>query len=135
MHISEKESEAIELIYVEAESFPEGIRAAWDKLEADLKEKTGRKFFGISKCVDQKMLYYAAMNKFPGDENLFPEFNTYKLAGGKWACTKIRDWMQHIPEIGPTFRELEKGRAIDPDRPYVESYRSYDELQLWVPVL
>ena len=119
---------------MKANSFPEGISDAWEELKKDLTDSDDRQFYGISKCVNDRIEYFAGMTKRNKDEELREGFESLIIPEGKWVGTIIKDWLQNISEIGPTFRKLESGRDLDESMPFVEYFQDQAELELWVPV-
>jgi DNA gyrase inhibitor GyrI len=58
------------------------------------------------------------------------------LPGGLYACKKMKDWKPEslAKDIPHTFKEITEGRTVDSARPFVEFYRSQQELVLQAPI-
>ena len=78
-------TEDIVVLYVPAESFPEGIQPAFDKLEDRLSSKNNRALFGISWPDQQGKIHYkaAAGEKYDG-EGKINELDTFTIKKGTY---------------------------------------------------
>ena len=86
----------IKVFYVEASSFPEGIKPAYEKLHSLIKSPAGRRFFGISYPEKPgKIIYKAAVEEsYPGEaENLGCE--TFIIKKGEYNSM----YMKHLKEL------------------------------------
>lgn len=124
----------LQLVACRATEFPEGIKAAWQKLEAPLSTKRGRKFYGLTYAEESGLVYYAALE--PQDEAEIARlgFPTLSVPGGDYARAKLINWPDHTDEIGPIFDELMSHYEMKPG-PTIEFYRSQLELHLLIPVV
>jgi len=59
---------------------------------------------------------------------------SWTIPGGEYAHDRLKNWEDHIPEIGRTFERIARECERDPSRPSVEFYRSQKELVLLFPV-
>lgn len=129
-------SEEVNIARVKAEGGPAGSKKAFDLLESRMNGLKGRKMYGV--YYPQKNEYFACVmlnDQFPDGMG----FEKATIPGGKYARKKIENWSSKIPEIAPTFKQLEKdiednGLEIDSDRPSIEFYRSFTELICMLPV-
>jgi predicted transcriptional regulator YdeE len=113
----------IPTFYVEADSFPEGIKAAWQKLHEIVKDNN-RQFYGLSQATkDGKIIYRAATAETTAGEKEKYGCPGYTIRKGKYLSKTIHDFMQHIPEIGQTFQQMLK-EDIDPEGCCVEWYEN-----------
>lgn len=113
----------IPVIYETAESFPEGIQAAFDTLHKKLGEKKKRRIFGMSRPEGKKGIVYRACAEelFPGEAE---KLNLPKLviSAGTYYCTEIKDVMKDPSQIGDAFHNYLYKSDIDPDGYCVEWY-------------
>lgn len=123
------EQPPLRLITVKAQSFPEGIRAAWQELESKRKVK-GRKAYGVIRDGE----YFAGLVSDGELEERVTGLPVIEVPGGPCARIKIENWQQHIAEIGPLFEQMAAEHEADPSRPALEFYRSFTELHLLLPV-
>ena len=108
------------------------IAQAWQELE-DVVGLPGRKFFGV---VPPSSLEYHACVALRADDNPVAwQFETGTIPGGLYLRVRLRGEPPEIYEqIAPAMAELEASTDRDEDRPLIEFYRRYDEIDLLVPV-
>jgi predicted transcriptional regulator YdeE len=124
------------LIVVRAEKDREPeIKAAWRALESKLSSLKGRKFYGVCQRETSGMVYYAGLEPLNTDEVKLLGLPTLSIQGGKYARVKLSDWFKHTDQISPIFDQLEETFRTDPDRPFLEHYRSNSELHLLAPLI
>lgn len=105
----------IKTFCVTAESFPEGISAAHEKLYSILPGTAGRNFFGISYgSSSHEIIYKAAVEEsYPGEAEKYG-CETYVIKKGNYSCEKLVDWRKDIPLIGKTFESMLRSPGVDP---------------------
>jgi predicted transcriptional regulator YdeE len=132
IEIFELEKDII-LFYVEADSFPEGIGKAWDKLHSIVKEKNGRKFYGISfGSKDNRIIYRAATEEiYPGEAEKY-KCDTFTLKKGQYKSRTVKDFMNNLGEIPKIFEQLKKEPDIDPQGYCAEIYEDDSELKCMI---
>jgi hypothetical protein len=119
----------LRLITVKAKSFPEGIRGAWQEIEAKRKIK-GRRAYGLI-FEDE---YFAGLVSGGELEERVTGLPVIEVAGGKCARVKLEDWQKNTAQIGPLFAQMAEEHEVDPSRPAMEFYRGFAELHLLLPV-
>lgn len=121
----------IPVIYVVSPNGPQGAEAAFKKLEDAINwELKGRRFYGA--MVGNE--YRACLAIKDPEETSMLSFPTWTIPGGKYAKAKIKDWAQHIPDIGKEFDRLRKEYNWDESRPAIEYYESMKELNIFLPI-
>ncbi|MBC7257627.1 MAG: GyrI-like domain-containing protein [Chloroflexi bacterium] len=125
---------ALLLAVCRAHTFPEGIKDAWNRLEAAKPSLKGRRFYGLTVCEGDKLAYYAAVEVTHDEEAAALGFPVLRVKGGPCARVKLRDWPKHVDEIGDIFADLMRRFTMAPDAPTVEYYRSQSELHLLLPL-
>ena len=113
----------INLICVTANSFPDGIMAAFDKLHSLIPSKEPRKIFGVSYGNGKNGIIYkaAAEEKLEGEaKQLGCESFTAKK--GEYTSIYITDFMKDIRSIGRAFHELLTDKRIDENGYCLEMY-------------
>jgi predicted transcriptional regulator YdeE len=130
-----KKLEPITLMYIQAETFPEGITLTWDKLDKTLPSIEGRKFYGAAKMIGGKMEYRACV--LPLDENEHKQLGmeTFSIPAGNYAAKNLTDWHSHIPEIREIFTELNSKFAANTELYNLEYYINNQELIIMLPIL
>ena len=132
-----KQLPEMSLLYVQADVFPQGIRAAWETLEKDLTDLRGRKYYGWAKCKGNVLVYRACMTLKNDAEPVILKLPVLNIPQGSYVCAKLPDWQSKIPQIGEMFDEMEKkyAHAYDRKRPNLEHYKSKSLLVLMLPIL
>jgi len=108
----------------------DGIKGAWDKLEAPLPTLKGRKFYGTYLNGE----YRACVALHKDDDPAALGLDAWVIPGGAYARRKMVNWSEHADEIGATFAAMAEEYPGDPTRPSIEFYRSQTELQLLLPI-
>ena len=117
-----------------AETFPDGIQAAWGKLEEMVGSLRGRRFYGITVPEEGELAYYAGVEPRDPDEIAAFGLPTYEIQGGKFARVRLFDWEEYLDEIPSIFGFLMKNYPMQDHGPTIEYYRSQKELHLLVPL-
>ena len=113
----------INVLCVTANSFPDGIKPAFDELNSLIQSPEQRRIFGISYGDGKDNIIYkaAAEQKSEGEaDNLGCESFTIKK--GEYISMYIADFMNNIPAIGQAFQEMCRDKRIDPNGYCVEMY-------------
>lgn len=115
--------EELRLCCVTADSFPQGVAMAFQRLHSSVPDPEGRRLFGLS-WPDGKggMLYKAAAEeRYPGEaEKVGAE--PYTLQKGEYVGVEVRNFMDDIPSIGKAFKELVDAPGVDPRTMGIEEY-------------
>lgn len=124
----------LRLLAAKAEPFPEGVPAAWERVESGLESLRGRKFYGVSYGSPQGIEYYAGLVCEDEAEAERLGLQELTVPAGPYARANLLHWEEHRDEIGPMVDQMMESVDHDPSRPVLEFYRSSFELQLLVPV-
>ena len=114
----------IKLICVAADSFPDGVMAAHQKLHATtMQDPEGRGHYGIS-WSDGKggIVYKAAVSERASGEAEQLGLESFVLKKGTYLSVRLLDYMKNIPAIGKTFGEMLADPRLDPEGCCVEEY-------------
>ena len=123
------------LMYVEAESFPDGIKASWDQLEKLVNSPNHRVYYGLSKCIETKLIYRACVVPLDDDEPKRLGLKTITIPPSSYAAKKLINWPSKIPMFGTIFDELFKKYSTNKDLFAVEYYKDMEEVILMVPLI
>jgi hypothetical protein len=94
----------------------------------------GRKFYGLSKLEGDNLTYFACV-KVQGEEDTSElGFQEIVLPKGEYEREVIIDWEEHTDQISEQFEKIESKNIVDPQRFFVEFYKSQKELILMVPI-
>src|SRR2546423_9558677 len=136
LHVERVTLEPVPVMVAAEKGAPAEVAAkAFDRLEKALGDIKGRKFYGYY-APDQRE-YRACVALRDGDDPEAKGFARETLPGGRYARARLKgEPPQLYARIGPTFDDL--GNINDTKdfmRPFIESYRGRDEVDLLVPIL
>lgn len=119
----------LSLFCVQAASFPEGIKAAFEKMEGAVENAAERTYFGISHLgPGGRIVYKAAVpERYPG-EGQESGYETFLLKQGVYLAETIADWRKDEASIGRTFSTMLADSRLDPRGCCVEWYRNDREV-------
>ena len=111
------------MLCVTASSFPDGIMAAFDKLNSLIQSSAPRRVFGISYGDgDKNIIYKAAAEENSTDEAARLGCERFSIKKGEYISEHIEDFMKNIPAIGQAFREMCSDKRIDSNGYCIEMY-------------
>ncbi len=117
------------LYYVEASSFPEGVKAAFDKLQEISGNTTFKDLYGISYMdAGGKIIYKAAAPETFEGEAEKKGCNAFTLKKGIYMCHTIKDWERHMDQFQQVFTALLDHPDLDRQGACVEWYKGVDEV-------
>ena len=125
--------EPVKVMYVEAKDGLSGVGTAWSKLESNLPSLKGRKMYGA--YYGQDKVYRACVAIINEEEPKALGLPMWTIPGGKFAREKVENFARRVEIIGETFKSMEQEYRRDPNRWYIEFYRSQNEVILLLPVL
>jgi DNA gyrase inhibitor GyrI len=130
------EREPTPILYVSVSGPPdEAAKPAFERLEGALGELAGRRFYGYFDPAGPR--YVACVERREGDDPAALGLEADELPGGTYLRVRLKDDPPALyGRIGPTFDALarEAGDAADRSRPWLEHYRSENEVDVLVPV-
>ena len=112
----------IDLFCIKADSFPEGIKAAHQKLVSIAKPMGKRNYFGVSYLYDDEILYMAAAEINSSEEIIPPGCKTYTLKKGNYISFYITDFTKDLTQIEKAFKSLVADPRIDEEGCCAECY-------------
>ena len=125
--------ENINLIYVTAKSFPDGVMEAFENLGKKVDTKNGRSLFGISfPGRDGKIIYKAGANELSEGEAEKLGCESFTVKKGTYNSIFISDFMNNISAVGKAFNEILKDPLIDPNGCCVEMYLNEKDVRCMV---
>lgn len=125
----------IPVMYVTADSFPDGIMAAHHTLHAIVTARD-RFFFGIS-FPDKKgvISYKAGVEQFSEEEAKRLGLETYTIRKGNYNSLLLRDYFQNPAMIGDAFQQLLDSPGLDPNGACVEMYIGERDVRCMVRII
>ena len=119
----------INVLYMPADSFPEGIQEAFEKLKSLITPGENRTVFGLSwPDKNGKILYKAAFEeRYPGEGKIFG-LNSFVIKKGSYISEPVNSFANDVSRIGETFQRLLEHPNIDPNGFCLEYYKGPDVL-------
>lgn len=121
----------INVYCVAAESFPEGILAAHQKLHALLPLKE-RRYFGLSRPENGTIVYKAAAEAVEMDKGKSIDCELYFIKNGRYRCITVLNYMEDLQGIGKAFEKLISDPDIDPNGYCIEFYYNEKDVKCMV---
>ncbi|MFN7118939.1 MAG: transcriptional regulator [Saprospiraceae bacterium] len=123
----------IQVLCVTADSFPNGIAAAFQKVHALVPNSNERKTFGISYANQAgDIIYKAAVSGKDENEAETLGLETFIIKRGTYISTIIHNYMQATSAIGEAFSQMLNDPRIDPQGACIEWYINDKEVQCMV---
>jgi hypothetical protein len=123
----------IDVFYVTAASFPDGVMEAFDKLNALLPKNEKRTLYGIS-FPDRsgKIIYRAAAEaKHPGEGSQLG-CESFVIQKGKYESTTVRNFMTNLTAVRQAFDRMLKNPKLHPQGYCLEIYANDHDVQCLV---
>lgn len=119
----------ITVFCIKAESFPDGIGAAHQKLHSILPDEKHRKFFGIS-YPDRsgKITYKAAVEEsYPGEGEKFG-CETFIIKKGEYLSETLINWRKDESVVAGTFQKMLQDPRLDSNGYCLEIYPNQSDM-------
>jgi predicted transcriptional regulator YdeE len=125
----------INTVYIQATSFPNGVKSAHERLHTKVPDGEGRRFFGISYPNEKGEIIYkaAAEELHPGEAGTFG-LETFTIRKGKYISEDLKDWCRQEGKIKEIFEKLLKHPDIVKDGYCLEEYFNDGDIRLMVTV-
>jgi len=119
----------IPVFYVTANSFPDDVPNAYERLHSKISDATERRFFGISHPNEKGVIIYkAAAEELEPGEGAKYGCETFTIKKGEYISFYIKDHMKDSASIGNAFKQLLDSPDIDHANGYcLEIYKSYTD--------
>lgn len=114
--------ENIKVCCVEAASFPEGIAAAHEKLHGLVHGPGKRRYFGISRPENGKIIYKAAAEELHANEAAELKCAPFVIPRGEYISAMVENYPEHPEKISKAFQQLTAYPGIDPQGYCIECY-------------
>jgi len=124
----------IKVVYVQADSFPNGIMAAHQKLHSLVPDIKHRRVFGISRPDGAGIIYKAAAELKEADRFNHSDLQIFTIKKGEYLAELITDFMNDVPQIGNTFQKLIRQPDIDPEGYCLEEYINEKDVRCMVGI-
>lgn len=122
----------IQLFYLQASSYPQGISQAHEEFRQKIKNPERRVIYGVSRPEGQRIIYrVGAEAQVPGESALWDQ-EPLVLKKGRYAAIDITNYLLHLGDIGKAFDKLLSRPDIDPEGYCVEKYEPENKLTCMV---
>ncbi len=117
-------------------TFPAGIGEAFNELI----EKTGdgagaRNYYGLSECIDGKIIYYALVEeKFPAEAEKY-SYQKLTIEKGEYVSSVISKWREKTECIKDVFHEIMQDPRVNKAKPAIEWYKDDHEMMCMVKMM
>lgn len=123
----------ITVFYVTAKTYPDGIKAAHEKLHTLIPFSEKRRYFGISRPEDGgEIVYRAAAEELVAGEGKKLNLETVVLKKGKYRSITLHDYLKNLDGIYLAFQEILEQPDLDPNGYCVEWYTNNIDVQCMV---
>ena len=122
----------INIMYVTAISFPDGIKAAHEKLHSLVPFSTERKYFGLSRPENGVIIYRAAVEEINKGEADNLRHERLIVKKGNYISLTINNFMKDLQSIERAFKELLEYPGLDPQGYCVEWYLSLQDVKCMI---
>lgn len=123
----------IEIFYLTAKSFPDGIQEAHERIHALIGSLDGRTSYGISHAdASGNIVYMAGVSARHTGEGQQFGCKTFVAKKGRYFEAVINNYMRQPEAIGDVFQEMMSDPRIDPQGACVEEYISNTEMRCLV---
>ncbi|OYU94635.1 MAG: transcriptional regulator [Bacteroidetes bacterium B1(2017)] len=122
----------IEVFYIEASSFPEGVLEAHQKMHALIPFNAERKSFGISRPEQGKIVYKVAAQELVEGELSQYNLPSFSIAAGTYYGLKIADFRKDISSIQQAFDHILSHAPIHPQGYCIEWYQGMNDVMCMV---
>ena len=123
----------IRVLCAEADSFPDGVMEAWQKLHSLYPPVSGRHYYGLSRGNKNGGIDYMAAveESFPGEAPK-PGCKAFIIPNGEYISETLKDWKKNMTMIGTTFQKLLKDPRMDLNGFCLEEYFNDNDVRCMV---
>ena len=123
----------ITTLCITAESFPEGVLAAHQKLHSLVTYSRDRKYFGVSYPIGLGQIRYQAATEITTEDDPDAlDCDVFFIKKGKYISVDLHNFREDIPGIGRTFQQLLEDPNIDPNGYCLEWYLNENDVRCMV---
>lgn len=113
----------MQVVFVEASSFPEGIQDAFDKLELRVRNIKKVSYFGISNPEQGRgIVYRAAAATLPAIDTHENNLQSLTIKGGEYYSVRLEDVKASPQTLSEAFEKILSQPHIDPEGHCIEVY-------------
>jgi len=128
--------EDIKTFCITADSFPEGIRDAHNRLHQLLPPNERRNFYGVSWSTENGTIIYKAAAEILDSDvaQSLSDLETFTIKNGPYNSFYIVDYRNNPDSIKQSFELLLKQHEVDPEGYCLEWYINENDVKCMVPL-
>jgi len=119
----------LKLFGTKVETFPDGIKEAFDALLAIIPDGFSRSYYGVSYMDENGKIIYmaAAEEKYEGEAEKYG-CQRYIIEKGEYLSVTVHGWRKKVDCIKDVFAEMMEDDRADKGKPVVEWYKTETEM-------
>ena len=127
--------EDLRIYTITAKSFPEDIGGVHHRLYKIFPPNPPRKYFGISRPENGKIIYKAGSEVFYNDEIDLKLVEPFIIQKGNYISILIKDFRNNLSQIENSFKILTSEKSIDPNGYCIEYYFNSEDVRCMIKVV
>ena len=128
-------NEDIKVVCATAESFPNGVLAAHQKLRTWFPPNGKRRYFGVSRPNESGVIIYmAAVEDVATDAAEKFGLTHFTIKKGTYISEMITDFMKDVSQVGKVFEKLLDEPNLDPNGYCLEMYINETDVRCMVGI-
>jgi DNA gyrase inhibitor GyrI len=117
----------MQVVFVEANSFPEGAQEAFDKLESKVRNVKKVSYYGISNPEQGRgIVYRAAASTLPAIDPQENNLQSLTIKGGDYYSIRLEDARANPRILSEAFKKILSQPGIDPEGRCIEVYDHFN---------
>ncbi len=124
----------IKVFGVQVKTFPLGIGDAFAELTKSLVPADERRYYGISQCTKDGVVYIAAAEEAYKGEGKKYGYESFIVERGEYLTQTVFNWRAKTNSIRYVFEEMFRDERADGSKPCIELYKNEDEMMCMVKV-
>lgn len=125
----------INIYTITAKSFPEDIGEVHHRLHKLIPPTPSRKYFGISRPENGKILYKVGAEVYLNEDIDFKKLESFKIQNGNYITILINDFRNNLSQIDSAFKILTSEKNIDPNGYCIEYYFNSEDVRCMIKTL
>lgn len=118
----------IKVFFIQANSFPEGVLEAFQKLHSLIEFPPQRRNFGISRPENGKIIYRVAAEELVEGDLQKHQLTEFIIPKGNYIGKEIKNFRDDLSSIKQTFDLLLANPNIDPNGYCIEEYKGINDV-------
>jgi len=125
----------INVFYIQAKSFPEGVMEAHQKMHSLFTFSPNRRCFGISRPENGNMIYRVAAEEIENGDLSQHNLTPFTIPKGTYLSITVKDFRKDISSIKKSFDKILVAPNIDPNGYCIEWYQGMNDVICMVKLI